>query len=112
MRKALCRLRISAHNLPIEKGRHRRPKKTPVNERFCDMCTIGVCGTEMHTIISCPTMDSDRKTFFDKIKTYNTDFCNMTDDERFIYIMQCNIPELAKDLIVFLKRMSQKRGSL
>ena len=29
------KLRISSHNLHIETGRHKRPKKTPVENRYC-----------------------------------------------------------------------------
>ena len=38
LRKKFTKLRISAHNLYIEVGRHKRPKKTPEQERLCDMC--------------------------------------------------------------------------
>ena len=37
-RSSLTRLRISAHNLLIEKGRRARPHKIPANERFCPHC--------------------------------------------------------------------------
>jgi hypothetical protein len=37
IRKNLTRLRISAHNLPIEKGRHRRPQKK--NQQMKDSVT-------------------------------------------------------------------------
>ena len=33
------KLGISSHNLHIETGRHKRPKKTPVEKRYCNYCT-------------------------------------------------------------------------
>ena len=38
-RRNLTRLRISAHNLNIEKGRHKRPVKIPVDGRICELCS-------------------------------------------------------------------------
>ena len=37
-RKNFSKLRISAHNLNIEVGRHKRPRKVPEDERICDEC--------------------------------------------------------------------------
>ena len=35
MRKAICKLRLSAHNLLIETGRYVKPKSMPRPERIC-----------------------------------------------------------------------------
>ena len=38
IRKNLSKLRISAYNLNIVVGRHKRPTKLPVNEIICCLC--------------------------------------------------------------------------
>lgn len=47
-RKALCRLRISAHDLKIERGRY---TNTPREDRKCTVC--GVIEDELHFLDSC-----------------------------------------------------------
>ena len=52
IRTNFTKLRISAHNLPIETGRHRRNGKIPLKERKCDMCDHNTVGSEFHTVMS------------------------------------------------------------
>ena len=47
-RKAICQLRLSAHVLPIETGRH---KNIPREERFCTLCNSRKIGDEQHIFI-------------------------------------------------------------
>ena len=35
LRKTICKLRLSAHNLMIEAGRYAKPKSLPRSERIC-----------------------------------------------------------------------------
>lgn len=112
LRKYFCRLRISAHNLPIEKGRHRRPKKTPIQDRVCDLCNSGEIGNEMHLVNQCISLKTERDICFDKIKSRDASFENMNNNEKFIYIMKCSSPELAFDIIPLIKCIIQKRGGL
>ena len=44
-RIALSKFRVSAHNLAIEKGRH---KNIPRNERKCRNCNLNVIENEYH----------------------------------------------------------------
>ena len=60
VRKSFTRLRISAHNLPIETGRHKRPTKTPPDQRFCSSCSE--IGNECHYILTCSKFSQPCKT--------------------------------------------------
>ncbi len=54
-RQALCKFRCSDHTLLIEVGRH---KGLAVEERKCEMCTLGLVEDEVHFLITCPAYDS------------------------------------------------------
>ena len=50
LRIPLCKFRVSAHLLPIEKGRH---QGVPRNERLCNFCADDI-GDEYHYLMICP----------------------------------------------------------
>lgn len=87
-RKQFRRLRISSHQLHIETGRHRKPRKTPVDERICRLCNLNVVEDEKHFIMVCPLYNSERKLLIDKLNSF-TNFCNLTENEQFVFIMSC-----------------------
>ena len=71
-RNIRTKLRISAHNLPIETGRHRRNGKIPLKSRkenvICVMITpYKSIGSEFHTVMSCEALSVPRKCMFDEI---------------------------------------------
>ena len=37
-KKLIAQIRLSSHDLEIEKGRRYRPKPTPAEQRFCHFC--------------------------------------------------------------------------
>ena len=49
-RSTLCKIRLSAHNLEIEKGRQ---LSIPTNERLCKICNSGNIEDEQHFLFSC-----------------------------------------------------------
>ncbi len=52
----LTKLRISAHQLRIERGRYERKnnRMLPENERICNYCNTNAIENELHFIMSCP----------------------------------------------------------
>ena len=58
-RKMYCNIRISCHDLEIERGRYCRPRKPPEN-RICQVCKTE-SETEQHFILSCPAYTEFRK---------------------------------------------------
>ena len=57
---AVARLRLSSHNLEIERGRHTRPK-TPVVNRTCRRCQTTQVDDEIHFLMQCIMFELDRK---------------------------------------------------
>ena len=79
---ALSRLRLSAHDLKIERGRY---CSLPVADRLCKSC--GVVEDELHFLDSC-VLFNDKRVFFlrkinVKMKSYSSFNCN---DANQIYI--------------------------
>ena len=62
-RQALCKLRLSAHNLHIEKGRH---KQIPRENRKCSLCDV--VKDETHFLDDCKKFENERKQYIDTIK--------------------------------------------
>ena len=54
-RKAIAKIRCSAHSLEIEKGRHRN---IPRIERICKLCDKGEVESEQHFLLNCDKYDT------------------------------------------------------
>lgn len=54
-RKAIAKIRCSAHSLEIEKGRH---KNIPRTERICKLCDKGEVESEQHFLLKCNKYDT------------------------------------------------------
>ena len=86
VRKTFTRLRISAHNLPIEIGRHKRPAKIPFDQRLCNVCPA--IGNESHYILSCSKFTDARKKLFDSITDIFTNFNTLGEEDKFLFFMK------------------------
>ena len=53
-------MRLSAHNLAIEKGRH---MSIPRHERFCNICKTGAIEDEFHFRFNCQKYNHHREIF-------------------------------------------------
>ena len=51
------KLRISAHTLMVEKGRHFSPK-LPLSERICKLCNLHEVEDEFHFVMKCTTFNA------------------------------------------------------
>ena len=56
-RRVIARFKCSDHQLEIEKGRHKRPEKTPRERRFCRICDNTSIETEKHFLTECKLYD-------------------------------------------------------
>ena len=81
IRTQLTKLKISDHNLMIEKGRHKGVHK---NLRFCPFCQ-GTVEDELHFLINCLTCKYLRKPLMDSLSIENIDVNPIT--EVFINLM-------------------------
>ena len=64
-RSTLCKFRISAHSLEIEKGRY---YNIPRENRVCLSCKAGKVEDELHLFLSCPSNAHLRQDFKKKKK--------------------------------------------
>ena len=62
----LCKFRISAHSLEIEKGRY---YNIPRENRVCLSCKASKVEDELHFFLDCPSYAHLRQDFFEKIKS-------------------------------------------
>ena len=83
--KALTKLRVSAHNLAIERGRYTRPP-TPRDERKCPHCPDDI-QDEKHFLLSCTRYDHDRQTLFNSVITHSPAFASLSLNDKFLYIL-------------------------
>ena len=82
-RVAFTKLRLSDHNLMIEKGRHVRPS-IPREERYCPICRDKV-ESECHFLLECTLYNRQYLCDFSNLVAPN--FANLELDEKFLYLM-------------------------
>jgi hypothetical protein len=63
-RAAICKIRISAHPLMIERGRH---LNIPRTERYCLLCKSNQIEDEKHFLLHCKKFNIQRNIFNEKI---------------------------------------------
>ena len=84
-RAAISKIRLSNHDLMIEKGRHQKP--TLKKElRFCPFCKNEV-ETEQHFILKCNTFNPIRTHFMMEIGRISPRFKHMDEHEKFVYLL-------------------------
>ena len=124
----LSRLRVSSHNLRIERGRHTRPV-TPVEQRTCQFCCPGPptphpstpspstprppplpsVDDEYHFLVQCPVFAADRNCLYKRLELVNPKFAALTLDEKFRTLL-CPVTAAATKLVHrFIKTMFEKR---
>ena len=85
--KALSRLRMSSHMVEIERGRHVKPQKLPLEQRICQRCTSNSVDDEIHFLITCSYFATQRTSLLAESKLLNSEFDSLSNDDKFIYIM-------------------------
>ena len=86
----VTKLRISAHSLPIERGRHSNIQR---QNRVCDICTDAKIGDEYHILMECPNPNlmQIRKTFFAHCTRRVPQIQLLNARDTFLYI--CNLSD-------------------
>ena len=110
IRKNITRLRISAHNLAIEKGRHKRPTKVPLEQRLCENCNV--LEDEFHFVIGCKKFKEPRQKMLNSIQEIFGDFHIYSEWEKFLFIMNSLDYEVIRNFSVFIKAAIDIRGQL
>lgn len=110
-RSSFCKLRISAHSLMIEKGRHFSPKVNP-EDRLCQMCSLNEVEDEFHFIMKCPLYkDLRSKLFFDIHEIYSHTG-NLTDRELFLFIMSATDHDCILPVTQYVKAAFDIRSNI
>ena len=92
LRSELAALRLSAHNLEIERGRH---IDVPRENRICRLCSMGMVESEFHFLLVCPLYTSIRREFLT-----STSWPSVA---KFINIMSSNSNRFLMKLAKFIK---------
>ena len=89
IRRAICKMRISAHDLRIEKDRYSK-KYIERSQRICRYCLandINVIEDEAHFIVNCPLYTKERKLLFDKVDTFCTNFKQLPNESKYFWLL-------------------------
>ena len=62
LRNVISKLRLSSHDLEIERGRYQKPKLTPA-QRLCKLCNLGYIEDEIHMLLFCPLYKEERNNY-------------------------------------------------
>jgi hypothetical protein len=67
LRRALCQIRISVHELKIERDRYKKPYVERSKRIICEKCSSNQTEDELHFIINCPLYIDNREIMFSNI---------------------------------------------
>ena len=86
--ESFTRFRLSAHWLPIERGRYKKPI-IPRDERLCYFCNTEV-GNEFHALMKCNSsqLKSIRSELFPKIIKIDPYIGSLNETQQFYYLMK------------------------
>ena len=100
-RRQFTKLRLSAHKLHVETGRHTRPI-TPVNDRKCNECETDEIEDEYHVIMKCNKYANKRQELFNSVTRECPLFSALDDISKFYFIMNC-CGQMLKDVARFVQ---------
>jgi hypothetical protein len=95
------RVRISNCNLDIERGRY---SKLPVEQRICKLCSSDV-EDEFHFIMHCPKLSAYRIDLFESLSLVIPSLPDMSEIEKFKYMLSSNDLDICKICILGVKKM-------
>ena len=91
----------------IEKGRHSRPK-IEREERYCPYC-VNLVEDECHFITNCPLYNVSRTELVQEIRKTCLYYHEMTDIQKFIFVMTNENTSIIKKLAKFVFISMEKR---
>ena len=106
-RSIISRLRLSAHNLAIEKGRH---FSIPTDKRFCNICNTQEIEDEFHFLFSCHKYSNHRLTFERNLNSVHGKILNMSYTQKVKLCFNSHCPEVLKITNSFIKKCITSRN--
>ena len=116
----LTRLRVSAHRLGVETLRYKRPP-VPRTQRYCVYCppvpvpgglAVRPVDDECHCLTSCVVGREDRPQLFQSIASSNSKFTELSNVEKFKYLVCPINNQNAKLVSRFLQKQSIERNKI
>ena len=106
IRKAITKIRISAHKFPIETGRYEGKTR---DDRICPLCCDGI-GDEKHYIFECDNgVIKDIREECTKIIYKKSPQLKLLDiNDKFKYILICGDESIMKDIGILFLRIQKK----
>ena len=103
-KRNITNIRISTHNLPIEKL---RKQNIPRKDRICTLCNTSEIGSEEHIIIHCKNNEiiKLRETLHNKLKKLYTQWEILPKKEQFIYLITASDPDSSHLFSIFLDKV-------
>jgi sorting nexin-29 len=103
LRCSLSKFRLSAHKLKIETGRYNSKNAyTKPEDRLCTICDLGECENEKHFLLTCPAYKDERKEVFKFISISNKWFTGYSDDEKLVWILSNEDPQIMQKVAKFI----------
>lgn len=99
-RRHLTRLRLSAHQLSIEKGRY---LGIPREDRVCTRCNSGEIEDEIHFLLSCNKLKTERINILSVINENCGNFNNLDKKNKFIWLMNNENIDILYEVCSFIK---------
>ena len=110
-RIALSRLRLSCHQLMIEKGRHHRPSLDR-SERKCPHCK-NLVEDECHFITSCPLYLTEREELYAEVRKSSIHFDEIpTNIQKFIFILSNENVDVLNKVAAYVYKSFAIRASV
>ena len=106
-RSMLAKMRLSAHNLEIERGRYLNIER---ERRLCQVCNANVIENENHFLWDCMKYDKDRKLFIDKVSSHFSNFHLIPNDLKSAKLMNANSTKFVKMLSRYIARLMEIRN--
>ena len=86
MRKAICKLRLSSHNLYIETGRYVKPKYASL-KRISRHCNLNLIENGFHFLSQCSLYEPERKKLYDHIHPINSNFMSLCENDKALWLL-------------------------
>ena len=102
-RKLITKLRISDHNLMIEKGMH---LKIPREQRLCNVCKV--IDNEIHFLLNCQINSNERTIFYTSISE-NISLNSLSIEEKITCILNPVCAQQVNKLGSFIKKSLELR---
>ena len=109
--KILAKFRLSTHRLRIETARYNSKNNyVPPEDRLCPNCHLHKVEDEEHFFIECPKYEEYRKSLFESASELSIHFNDLSNYNKFIWIMSNENVTLIKELGIFLTIASEKQA--